>query len=64
MPADRRVVIRHPRTGQEFAILPRDFRTRRLAVDKDGQPQSYADAGYQILRYEDGQPYQPPKTEG
>lgn len=60
----KRVLIRHPRTGHEYAVLPADFRRRKLARDNDGKPITYADAGYRIVSYVDGSPYQPPKSDG
>jgi hypothetical protein len=55
-----RVIIRHPRTEHEVGIESGDFRRRKLAQDKDGNPISYEEAGYRIVSYADGQPYQQP----
>lgn len=60
----KRVIIRHPRTGHEYAILPQDFRRRKLAQDKDGKPATYEEVGYRIVSYVSGEPYVQPRTDG
>lgn len=57
------VIIRHPKTGHEVGVELRDFRTRKLAQDKDGEPQTYEEAGYRIVSMMDGSPYEQPKSE-
>lgn len=58
------VIIRHPRTQHEVGIELRDFRTRKLIKDKDGNNTTYEAAGYRIVSLADGSPYQQPKSEG
>ena len=54
------VIIRHPKTGHEVGIELSDFRRRKLAQDKDGNPVSYEEAGYRVASYMDGSPYEQP----
>jgi len=58
------VIIRHPKTGQEFGIESGDFKRRKLAQDKDGNQISYEEAGYRIVSHMDGSPFEQPKAEG
>jgi hypothetical protein len=60
----RRVIIRHPKTEREYAILPADFRRRRAFAEPDGSVVTYEQAGFRIVSYEDGSPYQPPAERG
>lgn len=60
MPDTRMVIIRHPSTGQEAAILPADF-TRKNAHPRGAG--SYAEQGYMIDRYEDGSAFEGPKSQ-
>jgi len=57
------ILIRHPKTDAEYQIESGDFRRRKLATDKDGNPQTYAEAGYRIVSLADGQPYHEPKKD-
>lgn len=61
------VIIRHPRTGEEYGIDSADFRRGKhyhRVVDGQVQPgQSYADAGFRIVSLADGQPYTGPLNE-
>lgn len=57
---ERRVIIRHPKSGREYAILPADFRRRKAFAEDDGSVKTYEEAGFRIVSYEDGAPYQPP----
>lgn len=57
------VIIRHPKTDHEVGIEHSDFRRRKLAQDKDGNPISYEEAGYRIVSHMDGSPYEQPKSE-
>jgi hypothetical protein len=61
MPEPKRVVIRHPKTGREYAILPADFRRRKAFAEGDGTVKTYEEAGFRIISYEDGQPYHAPE---
>lgn len=56
--ADRMVIIKHS-DGREGAVLPKDFTRKNLHPEGMG---SYADQGYVIDRYEDGTPYDGPKS--
>lgn len=54
------VIIRNPRTGEEYGIDSSDFR-RGKHYRRAGQPdQSYADAGFRIVSLANGQPYTGP----
>lgn len=46
---DRFITIRHPETGEGYAVRPADF--HRL----------YEPRGFEAGDYEDGAPYEPPK---
>jgi hypothetical protein len=61
-----RVIITRKDGGVEFGIELKDFRTRKLFKKEDGTMTTYADAGFRIVSYADGQPYQQPapKAEG
>lgn len=61
-----KVLIRHPRTGAEYQIEAGDFRRRKLHQDADGSMQTYEAAGFRVVSYADGSPYQQPapKAEG
>ncbi len=54
------VIIRHPRTGHEVGIESGDFKRRKLIKDKDGEDSTYEAAGYRIVSYADGSPYEQP----
>ena len=56
------VIIRHPRTDHEVGIDSADFKRRKLAADKDGNPVTYEEAGYRIVSLADGSPYEQPKA--
>lgn len=60
MADDRMVNIRHPKTGREFAILPKAFTRANVFPEGVG---SYAEQGYEIDRYEDGSEYDGPKSQ-
>lgn len=53
-----RVLIRHPKSGREYSILPADFTNPRVSPDR----KTYADQGYEIVSYVDGTPYEGPTT--
>lgn len=54
------VIIRHPRTGEEYGIDSADFR-RGKHYRRPGQPdRTFADAGFRIVSLADGQPYTGP----
>ena len=57
MPA---VVIRHPRTGEEYGIDSADFRRGKHYQQANGERLTYADAGFRIVSLADGQPYAGP----
>lgn len=59
-----KVLIRHPKTGTEYQIQAADFRRRKLFAEPDGSIKTYEEAGFRIISYADGSPYQPPKAEG
>ena len=61
-----KVLIRHPKTGHEYQIEAASFRRRKAFAEPDGSLKTYADAGFRIVSYADGSPYQPPapKAEG
>lgn len=53
--ADRMVVITH-KGGGRVAVTPHDY--HHVKVGPEGE--TYADLGWKIERYEDGQPYEAP----
>ena len=57
-----KVIIRNPRTDHEVGIDSADFKRRKLAQDKDGNPVTYEEAGYRIISLADGSPYEQPKA--
>lgn len=57
--ADRMIVIEH-KDGRTFAVTPADF--RRAKVGPAGE--TYEELGFKALRYEDGEPYEPPAKKG
>lgn len=54
------VIVRHPRSGQEYGIQAADFRRGKHYRQVDGTMVSYADAGFRIVSLGDGQPYEGP----
>jgi len=54
------VIIRHPKTGQEYGIQLADFRRRKAFAEDDGTVKTYEEAGFRIVSYADGSPYEPP----
>jgi hypothetical protein len=54
------VIIRHPRTEEEYAIQSGDFRRGKHYRNKDGELETYADAGFRIVMNGDGTEYHPP----
>lgn len=58
MPEQKRVLITHA-DGREYSIPERAFTDARLHPRGAG---SYADQGFAIASYEDGTPYDGPKT--
>lgn len=59
--ADRMVIIRH-RDGSEFGILPKDFDKVRANPETEEEPKTYAELGYKIVSWQDGEEYDGPKT--
>lgn len=57
------VIIRHPRSGEEYGIDSADFRRGHHYQKSDGSRVSYADAGFRIVSLADGQPYTGPLNE-
>jgi hypothetical protein len=58
------VIIRHPKTGQEYGIDSADFRRgKHYQSQPDGEMQTYAEAGFRIVSLADGQPYDGPLNE-
>lgn len=55
-----KVLIRHPKTGAEYQIESGDFRRRKLFAEPDGNVKTYEEAGFRIVSYADGSPYQQP----
>ena len=55
------VIIRHPRTQEEYAIQTADFRRgKHYRNPKSGDMETYADAGFRIVSNGDGTEYHPP----
>lgn len=54
------VIIRHPRSGQEYGIQSGDFRSGKHFLNDQGERQTYADAGFRIVSLADGSPYEGP----
>ena len=54
----KRVFITHPLDGREYGIEAKDFTNKRLSPDE----KSYAERGFEIVSYDDGTPYDGPKT--
>lgn len=52
----RRVHIEHPETGVRLAIDPGDFEKA-----KDAEGKTYAERGFEIVAWEDGEAYEAPK---
>jgi hypothetical protein len=59
MPQQQRVTIRHPKTGAEYLIEPKDFTVKDVSPEKE----SYADQGFDIVGYANGEPYEGPKNQ-
>lgn len=58
------VLIRHPRTDEEYEIASGDFRRgKHYLARPDGEAQTYADAGFRIVSLADGSPYEGPLNE-
>jgi hypothetical protein len=57
------VIIRHPKTGKEYGIRLADFRRRKTFAEDDGTVQTYEEAGFRIVSYADGSPYEQPKAD-
>lgn len=58
------VIIRHPKTDQEYQIAVSDFRHGKHYLDpKTGERMTYADAGFKIISQADGRHYDEPKSE-
>jgi hypothetical protein len=58
------VLIRHPKTGEEYGIDSSDFRRGHHYEDpKSGDRVSYADAGFRIVSLADGSEYTGPLNE-
>jgi hypothetical protein len=55
------VIIRHPKTGQEYEIDSAAFRRRKAFAEPDGTVKTYAEAGFTIVSLADGSPYQEPQ---
>lgn len=54
------VIIRHPRTEEEYAIQSGDFRRGKHYRNKDGELETYEDAGFRIVMNGDGTEYHEP----
>lgn len=61
------VIIRHPKTDEQYEIDSSDFRRGKhyhQVIDLQVQPaQTYADAGFRIVSLADGSPYEGPLNE-
>lgn len=58
------VIIRHPRTGEEYGIQSGDFRRGKHYRNAKGESQTYEEAGFRIVSLADGQPYEQPRAPG
>lgn len=55
------VIIRHPRTQQEYEVSTADFRRGKHYLDpKTGEASTYEAAGFEIVSNADGTVYEPP----
>lgn len=54
------VIIRHPRTQEEYGIDSAKFRHGKHYRRPGKEDQTYADAGFRIVSLADGQPYTGP----
>jgi hypothetical protein len=54
------VIIRHPKTGQEYGIDSADFRRGKHFQKLDGTRVTYEEAGFRIVSQADGSPYTGP----
>lgn len=57
------VIIRHPRSGEEYGIDSADFRSGKHYQQPDGERVSYVDAGFRVVSNIDGTEYRGPLTE-
>lgn len=57
MPDEKHVLIAHD-DGREYGIRLADFTNPKVSPDR----QTYADQGFRIVSYEEGTPYEGPKT--
>lgn len=57
------VIIRNPRTGEEYGIDSSKFRHGNHYQQPDGSRTTYADAGFRIVGLANGQPYTGPLNE-
>lgn len=55
------IVIRHPKTDQEYEIDSLDFRRGKHYLNAKGERQTYEEAGFRIVSLADGSPYEQPK---
>jgi hypothetical protein len=53
---EKRVTIVHP-DGREYSILPEHFTTKQVSPEG-----SYAERGFEIVGYANGEPYPGPKS--
>lgn len=56
----RRVLIRNDKTGEEYAVTPSAYSGYNIGDDVTGR-RTYEEAGFSIVSWEDGEPYEPPK---
>lgn len=54
------VIIRNPKTDQEYEIASGDFRHGKHVLNADGSRSTYEEAGFRIVSLADGQPYEGP----
>lgn len=56
-----KVLIRHPKSGEEYQVELADFRKRKLYQKApDADLQTYEAAGFEVVSYADGAVYEPP----
>lgn len=59
------IIIRHPKTEAEYGIQSGDFRRGKHYRDpKTGELQTFEAAGFEIVSYMDGSPYEAPAPRG
>lgn len=55
-----RVIVQH-KDGREFDIPYASYRQGKIVVGDDGELSTYEDAGFKIVRNDDGSEYEAPK---